>query len=350
MKDKAKAIWRRNVKRWLIGAGLEASALMAGAGLLTSARGSGVIFTLHHVRPESASVIGPNRHLEITPEFLDAAIVRLKSLGYDFIALSDLPERLAAPSTKPFAAFTLDDGYRNNAEHALPVFARHGVPFTVFIAQGLAEHRQPLWWEIMGRLLREQDRISFDFGRGVETVDLKTPVQQLDTSFRFASYVWARKEAEAVADLCLLAERYGIDPLATTRELIMGPQELRDFAAHPLVSLGAHTVTHRKLSRLGAEEALREMHKSAEWLTELTGERPTAIAYPYGSRDAIGPREFQSARDLGFVIGLTTQPGMLTAADLARPTALPRVSLNGYYQKARYVSALASGIPFALKR
>lgn len=350
MKERAKAIWRRNLKRWMIGAGLEASAIANSAGLLKSARGSGVIFTMHHVRPESRSVIGPNRHLEVTPEFLDAAILRLKSLGYDLIALSDVPARLKTPSAKPFAAFTLDDGYRNNADHALPIFARHGVPFTVFIAQGLAEHRQPLWWESMGRLLREQERVSFDFGRGLETMDVRTPVQQLDTFFRFASYVWAHEEAQAVENLCRLASRYGIDPLAITRELIMGPQELKAFAAHPLVSLGAHTVTHRKLSRLTTEESADEMRKSADWLTDLTGTRPTAIAYPYGSRDAIGPREFQTARDLGFVIGLTTQPGMLTGADLARPTALPRVSLNGYYQKARYVNALASGIPFALKR
>lgn len=350
MKDKAKAIWRRNGKRWLIGAGLEASALAAGAGLMSAARGSGVIFTLHHVRPETPPVAGPNRHLEITPEFLDLAITQLKALGYDFIALSDVPARLQSASERPFAAFTLDDGYRNNAEHALPVFARHGVPITVFIAQGLAEHRQPLWWEVLGRLLRENDRLDFDFGDGPETLEVRTPVQQLDTFFRFAGHVWSREETDAVGRLCGLAERYGIDPLAITRELVMGPAELKEFAAHPLVSLGAHTVTHRKLCRLPAEGAAGEMRESADWLADLTGQRPLAIAYPYGSRDAVGPREFQTAGDLGFVIGLTTQPGMLTKADLSRLTALPRVSLNGYYQKARYVKALASGIPFALKR
>jgi peptidoglycan/xylan/chitin deacetylase (PgdA/CDA1 family) len=350
MKDRAKAIWRRNLKRWLIGAGLEASAVATSAGLAKDARGLGAIFTLHHVRPETQPIIGPNRHLEITPEFLDAAIVELKALGYEFIPLADVASRLAAPSGTPFAAFTLDDGYRNNADHALPVFARHNVPFTVFVAQGLAEHTQPLWWEIMGRLLRQQNEVSFDFGQGEEKLELKTTVQKLDTFFRFASYVWSRDERETVATLCRLAERYGIDPLGMTRELVMGPEELRQFATYPLVSLGAHTVTHRKLARLSADDAKAEMGRSADWLEQITGTRPTMIAYPYGSKEAVGPREFAAARDLGYAIGVTTQPGTLTTADLSRPTALPRISLNGYYQKRRYVSALASGIPFSLKR
>jgi peptidoglycan/xylan/chitin deacetylase (PgdA/CDA1 family) len=350
MKDKAKAIWRRNLKRWLIGAGLEASALATAAGLAKDARGAGAIFTLHHVRPETPPIVGPNRHLEITPHFLDTAIIQLKALGYEFIPLSEVPARLASPSGRPFAAFTLDDGYRNNADHALPVFARHDVPFTVFVAQGLAEHRVPLWWEIIGRLIRQEKQISFDFGQGEERLTLDTTVQRLDTSFRFANYVWSRDEGEAVATLCRLAECYGIDPLGMTRELVMGADELRQFASHPLVSLGAHTVSHRKLARLSAGDAVDEMRRSADWLEQLTGTRPTAIAYPYGSKDAIGPREFAAARDLGFAVGVTTQPGTLTSADLSHPTALPRISLNGYYQKRRYVSALASGIPFSLKR
>lgn len=261
-----------------------------------------------------------------------------------------MPARLASPSGRPFAAFTLDDGYRNNADHALPVFARHDVPFTVFVAQGLAEHRVPLWWEIIGRLIRKEKQISFDFGQGEERLTLDTTVQRLDTSFRFATYVWSRDEREAVDTLCRLAERYGIDPLGMTRELVMGADELRQFASHPLVSLGAHTVSHRKLARLSAGEAVDEMRRSADWLEQLTGTRPTAIAYPYGSKDAIGQREFAAARDLGFAVGVTTQPGTLTTADLSHPTALPRISLNGYYQKRRYVSALASGIPFSLRR
>jgi hypothetical protein len=45
---------------------------------------------------------------------------------------------------------------------------------------------------------------------------------------------------------------------------------------------------------------------------------------------------------------VTTQPGVLGPWSVERPTAIARVSLNGLYQKKRYVKALISGIPFRL--
>jgi hypothetical protein len=135
MKDNLKGF----VRKAAITGGLEASRLLSRLGAMRAARGRGAIFTLHHVRPHRPPPLDANGHLEITPDFLDAAIRRLKAEGYRFAALDDVPHLLAAaPDGPPFATFTLDDGYRDNAEHALPVFERHGVPFTVFVTKGFS--------------------------------------------------------------------------------------------------------------------------------------------------------------------------------------------------------------------
>ena len=129
---------KQRLKRAVISGGLEASFILSRLGLASHLRGRGVIFTLHHVRPADPRPFQPNRHLEITPDFLDATIRTLVGRGYRFIPLDEVPAALAEPEgRKPFAVFTLDDGFRDNRDHALPVFERHGVPFTIFVCKGL---------------------------------------------------------------------------------------------------------------------------------------------------------------------------------------------------------------------
>ncbi|ACE90024.1 polysaccharide deacetylase family protein [Rhizobium phaseoli] len=337
---------KRLAKRVAIGAGLEASWLIAAAGLMRQARGRGVIFTLHHVRPHVAHSFAPNAHLEITPDFLDAALRRLKREGYRFVPLDELPALLAEPEGgRPFAAFTLDDGYINNLEHALPVFERHRAPFTVFVAKGFAEGSHSIWWETLAVLLRQTREIRFDFGRGRERLALESPQQQWDAFDRFAWYIHRSDEARAVAALDVLARDNGIEPTDVVRALVMGPAQLQWLARRPLATLGAHTISHRALARLPEAEARIEMEVSADYLEAVTGIRPATIAYPYGTPEAATGREAAIAGRLGFSVAVTTQPGLLAAE---KTGYLPRMSLNGFYQRRRYVSALASGIPLKL--
>lgn len=339
---------RNRIRRTAIFGGLEAASLLSSFGLMRRAGGCGAIFTLHHVRPYRPRRFEPNRHLEVTPEFLDQAIVRLKAEGYAFATLDSLPERIAEKSGQRFAAFTLDDGYRDNLKHALPVFARHDVPFTVFVTKGHSEGTHGLWWQTLSELFTHVRRLSFDFGRGEEKLDLDGSERRHRAFERFAHLVHGSDEAQAVSRIDALARRHGIEPLDITRALIMDRDELRSLAAHPLASLGAHGVSHRGLARLDITEAVAEMAEAADYVERVAGKRPISFCYPYGTADAATRREAELAADLGFELAVTTRPGVIAPADSSHLTLLPRLSLNGHYQKPRYVSALGSGIPTRL--
>jgi peptidoglycan/xylan/chitin deacetylase (PgdA/CDA1 family) len=333
-------------KRIAITGGLEAANLLRAAGLMRGARGRGVIFTLHHVRPDQSSSFAPNAHLEITPGFLDAVLTQLKADGYRFVSLEDVPALLSEAAPKqPFAAFTLDDGYRNNLVYALPIFERHAAPFTIFVAKGLAERTHTIWWETLAALLRKEEGLAFDFGDGPATVDLSTPAAKHRAFGRFAQYLHRNDEAAAVLEIDSLARAHEVDPVEITDDLVMGAAELNLLDASPLVSLGAHTVSHRAVSRLGDAEVRAEMEASSAYVAAVAGKRPRSFAYPYGTREAVTQRQAEIARDLGFTVAVTTQPGVVAQRSLSRITYLPRLSINGLYQKARYVSGLASGIP-----
>ncbi|WP_086997953.1 polysaccharide deacetylase family protein [Rhizobium sullae] len=342
-------LWKNRAKRIAITGGLEAAHLVAALRLMRNARGRGAIFTLHHVRPHEPHAFEPNRHLEITPEFLDVALTRLAHDGYRFVALDEIPALLSGPAgDQPFAAFTLDDGYRNNLVHAYPIFEKHEAPFTVFVTKGLTERTHTIWWETLAAILRKAEQVRFDFGAGEETITLGTLADQHAAFSRFAAHVHQTDEASTVAKIDALARHREIDPAELVDDLVMGAAELNLLDASPLASIGAHTVSHRALARLPESQAREDMALSADHVEAITGKRPEAFAFPYGTPEAATYREAKIAAELGFKVAVTTRPGIMRP-DLPGGTAyLPRLSLNGFYQRPRYVSALASGIPLKL--
>ena len=340
---------KRFLKHGAIRAGLEGVALTRAGALWPAAAGRGVILTLHHVRPARRGGFDPNATLSVPPEFLDEAIRVCVGTGLTPVALDDLPALLADRQDKRrFVVFTLDDGFRDNAEHAAPVFRRHHVPYTIFIAKGFVERTRSIWWETAKVLTRSKDKFEFDFGGGGETVLTDTPSRKQDAYERIVHYVHSNDEDVAVAQIDRAARSRMIEPLSIVDQLIMNADELRALAADPLARFGAHTQTHINMARVGADRLADEISGSIAAVETYIGRRPTTFAYPYGTKVAVTPREFDAVAKAGIQLAVTTRPGVLDATSLERPTALSRVSLNGHYQKRRYVKALLTGIPFRL--
>jgi peptidoglycan/xylan/chitin deacetylase (PgdA/CDA1 family) len=145
-----------------------------------------------------------------------------------------------------------------------------------------------------------------------------------------------------------LAARHGIDPAATCRDLCLSWDELKTFAAEPLVGIGAHTVTHCNLAQQPDEIASQEMATSRARIEDALQRPVPHFAYPYGDRAAAGPREFALAKAAGFKTAVTTRPGMIFPESADYPTALPRVSLNGNFQDERILPVLTSGVATAM--
>lgn len=344
------ATLKRSIKQIAIRTGLEAIALTDAGRFAPAAAGRGVIFTLHHVRPERNLDFEPNRHLSITPEFLDGALCAAREAGLDPVRLEDLPQLLDGPSDggKLFCV-TLDDGCRDNEKYAAPIFRKHRVPYTIFVTPGFVERTRTMWWETAEALTRAAAAFRFDFGRGAEMVRCASMADKWLAFCRLAAHVQSADEDEAVAAIEAAARDHGVDGRRIVDEEIMTGSELRRLtASDPLATLGAHTMTHPNLARVGPERLADELKLSAVQVAAYCGRMPTAFAYPYGGRHAVGAREAAAARDCGYAVAVTTQPGVLGPVSSEALAALPRVSLNGYFQEKRYVRALVTGLPFKL--
>ena len=312
--------------------------------------GVGAIFMLHHVRPSRDAEFQPNRHLEVAPEFLGAMLAHLRAHHIDIVTMDEVHRRLIERNfSRRFACFTLDDGYRDNRDFALPVMRAFEAPLNVFVASDFAEGIGRLWWIALETVIARASEVEAPIGGNATRLDTGTPAAKQAAFDRL--HDWLRGlpgEHDIEREIAELCARHGVDQTAICRELCMSWDELKPFADDPLVTIGAHTISHCNLARQSGEFAAHEMATSRDRIENALQRPVLHLAYPYGDKIAAGPREFALAKTAGFKTAVTTRPGMIFPESASYLTALQRVSLNGNYQDARILPVLTSGAATAV--
>lgn len=315
------------------------------------ARGHGMVLMLHSVRPVRDGPFRPNAALEVTPEFLGETLDVLTSVGFEFLPLDAVPDRLGrGAGSAPFAVVTFDDGYRDNRDHALPVLRARKIPWTVFVTTEFAAGTGRVWWVELERAVERLDEIRLPDPRGEIVLPARTPAQKARAFTVLRARARASTRPGLIADADRLVDAARLDPRQILRDLCMDWDELTHLSIRPGVQIGAHALTHHALARLDSDEARREIVRGRRILQDRLGVPIRHLAYPYGDPGAAGPREFDLARRAGFRTAVTTRPGHLCAHHAGALQALPRVSINGHFQSAATVRALASGVPFIVTK
>src|SRR5437763_5781372 len=237
--------------------------------------GIGALFMLNAILPASRNghCFAPNYGLEVTPDFLDRVIRHCRARGYDLVSLAEAVERIgnAQASTRPFAVFTIDDGYRDNLVHAWPVFRRHSCPFTIFVAPAIAEGSCELWWRGLEDVIAGDT--TFTAAINGETMSLETTTDaQKQAAFEHVYWpVRSMPEHEQRRWIRALCRSHGVNLEAQCRAQAMNWEELREIAADPLCTIGAHTIHHYALAKLTADEAVNEAVASRDRIAEELG-------------------------------------------------------------------------------
>ena len=122
---------------------------------------------------------------------------------------------------------------------------RFNAPFTVYVTTGMITRTIDAWWFGLAALIRARDQIELPgFGR----FNCSEP--------RRKKRAFASIEASVHRDFGLLArvraliEASNIDCSALVEREALSEEQLRRLARHPLVTIGAHTSTHRNLAEV----------------------------------------------------------------------------------------------------
>jgi peptidoglycan/xylan/chitin deacetylase (PgdA/CDA1 family) len=287
--------------------------------------------------PERALSFDPNALLSITPEFLDQFIGHFIQRGWRFVSVDDLIEEGGAEPKR--IAITLDDGYRDNLDHAWPVFQKHRAPFTIFVCPGFTERKSELWWEALARMIGAADSFEAPGDEPSQVRPTRTPAEKMQMFVEWRAWLTTVvDETHQRIAIRALAEKHDLDLAELARILVMDWDEIRRINRDPLCTIGAHTMTHAALARLSPEEASREIQGSVARIADEIDTWPMTLAFPYGYPSAAGLREARLAEQAGLVGSFTTEPGYIRSTGPRH--GLPRVSVNGLFQRVRYLETL----------
>ena len=232
-------------------------------------------------------------------------------------------------------AVTFDDGYADNTG-ALAALEHDDVPATIFVIAG-ALGTTP-WWDRLAHLLLEAgtlpermslvlegtaierslggsaiyDPRAYDSNRGWRAgMEQPTPrhalyleLWRLLQPMRHPERERALDEIGAWASATLQSD----DARLLTRD------ELGALAAHPLIDIGGHTITHPRLSALTPAEQRDEIAGGKRLVEEIVGTRLTSFAYPFGRPEDLTSETVSAVRDAGFDVACANYSGTVRAS------------------------------------
>ena len=100
----------------------------------------------------------------------------LRARDIDIVTMDEVHQRLVERNfARRFACFTLDDGYRDNRDFALPVMREFDAPSTVYVASDFAEGTGRLWWIALEMVIAKASSIEVEIGGAAVRLDTATP-------------------------------------------------------------------------------------------------------------------------------------------------------------------------------
>jgi peptidoglycan/xylan/chitin deacetylase (PgdA/CDA1 family) len=222
-------------------------------------------------------------------------------------------------------SITFDDAYVDSLVTAAPLLADRTLPATVFVTTGTLDANREFWWDDAERIAFSAARlpgpvpgvpIAWNDADGAPFVATAahaawtvlaphdpTSRHRLYRALYASLYPLGAERRDAL--LATLREWAGVDSGARASHRTMTTDELRQLAASPGVSIGAHSVTHSSLARLSHDEQYRELEDSRAALVQAIGGPISSVAYPYGQPDDVSSVTTRAASFAGFDYGMT---------------------------------------------
>lgn len=295
------------------------------------------VFMLHRFEHPDLGVRGHS------VKTLRANLAWLRRRRIDVLPLAEVASDRSTP--RPAVAFTVDDGYQDFADVALPVFREFDCPTTVFVPTDVVDSRGWYWWDrIMWALLEtRRTNATWTVGASGEPLELHAVAERERAARRIVEQLKRVETGERLAAV----ERFigsldvSLPDHPPPRFASMSWETIAAATADGLTTVGPHTLTHPSLPYTDDAQAKAEI--AGSW-TRLRGRSAAAVpvfCYPFG---LASERDERIVAEAGMACAVTDVPRYSLPWPVARsePTRF-RIPRFGYPDDRLLFLQVASG-------
>jgi peptidoglycan/xylan/chitin deacetylase (PgdA/CDA1 family) len=249
---------------------------------------------------------------------------------------------------RPLAAITVDDGYADFHEVALPVLRELNVPATIYATAGFIDRQCWLWWDALRYVIDGHPGGAVELRLGSENITLHLSdarshqVAWNDVADRLVTRNHLR--ATAIREITRAGGLVLPDTPTAAYEAMTWDQ-LREAAAAG-VEVGGHTMTHAFLPGLDSESLQAEIVGGRALLERRLGVSIRTFAYPNGMPYDVDPAVEAAVRSAGFQAAVVAYPRVFCRNQMFQ---IGRWSVDPHSQMLEHVLSGASEIKLRFK-
>jgi len=312
---------------------------LSSAKFLKSKSEAPMVLTYHGVLPARYTPLDPDLDgVMVGANVFRKQLCFLKK-NYALISPEHFREWIAGEAEMPARAvlLTCDDGLKNVLDEMVPVLREFDAPCLCFVMGQQPSRKNAILWydELRLMVLSAAGPINLAIPEislcaGAHTVEERRKIDLLLLR-KLSSWDAARREQllDNIRRQLGLPEEWLETRMQSkafcSRFALMEQTEMLQLL-HAGVCFGAHTLAHPMLSQLPDELAWKEIFEARTSLEHSLGTRIWALAYPFGTGEAVTAREIEMGKRAGYEAAFLNVPG-----DLNRQNAfsLPRIHVSG---------------------
>jgi peptidoglycan/xylan/chitin deacetylase (PgdA/CDA1 family) len=257
------------------------------------------ILLFHRVMPVRDKMWDP-----MDPALFEQTLKFVKK-NFNTLPLNELLFSPPQASSKPLAAITFDDGYKDFADYAVPLLNKYSLPASMFIVTECVDKNLPTWTFVLDYLFEKTKKLSLDnfnfpeLNNEFQKTKWINEEDRISYGKKFKQYLkWISSSVRSnVIDNLLL----NFNDVKHPAGMMLTWNEIKQIKAAGF-DIGSHSITHVTLATVeGNNELNSELIGSKRIIKERADIDTEIISYPCGNYDE---RVKSFSKNAGYKAGL----------------------------------------------